>query len=235
MPHSSPATPCFPLIRNAFERSRAETVRPRPFPASTPTRRSYPPPAIQRRLKLTQFTVDQSKVAVFWNHVGGRRFVTYTNLLPGEYTLRIKAANKDGVWNEKGATLHISIKPPLWQTLWFRSLAIMSAVLLLVLLYFIRVHRIKVRNRHLEQAVAERTSELQQALAEVKTLAGMLPICASCKRIRDDEGYWQQVEVYIKEHSQADFSHSICPECTRELYPDFYDEIISHARSHRTS
>jgi len=61
--------------------------------------------------------------------------------------------------------------------------------------------------------------ELQEALARVKQLSGMLPICASCKKIRDDKGYWNQVEVYIRDHSEAEFSHGICPECKEKLYP----------------
>jgi nitrate/nitrite-specific signal transduction histidine kinase len=62
--------------------------------------------------------------------------------------------------------------------------------------------------------------ELQEALAKVKTLSGFIPICASCKKIRDDKGYWEQVEVYIRNHSEAEFSHGICPECFKKLYPD---------------
>jgi hypothetical protein len=52
------------------------------------------------------------------------------------------------------------------------------------------------------------------------SLTGFLPICASCKKIRDDKGYWEQVEVYIRDHSEAEFSHGICPECMKKLYPD---------------
>ena len=62
--------------------------------------------------------------------------------------------------------------------------------------------------------------ELSDALAAVKTLSGLLPMCASCKKIRDDTGYWQQVETYIKQHSNADFTHGICPECVKKLYPE---------------
>jgi PAS domain S-box-containing protein len=64
--------------------------------------------------------------------------------------------------------------------------------------------------------------DLEKALAQVKTLSGLLPICAKCKRIRDDKGYWEQIEVYIREHSEAEFSHSICPECAAEIYGEFY-------------
>ncbi len=66
------------------------------------------------------------------------------------------------------------------------------------------------------------TAKLQKALDNIKTLEGLLPICASCKNIRNDNGYWQQVEVYIREHSKAKFSHSICPDCARKLYSDYY-------------
>lgn len=64
--------------------------------------------------------------------------------------------------------------------------------------------------------------ELKDALYTVKTLRGFLPICASCKKIRDDAGYWNQIESYIQTHSEAQFSHSICPDCAKKLYPNFY-------------
>jgi hypothetical protein len=66
---------------------------------------------------------------------------------------------------------------------------------------------------------------LQKALTEVKTLSGMLPICSSCKKIRDDEGYWQQIEEYIRDHSEADFTHGICSDCVKDLYPEFYQKF----------
>jgi two-component system, response regulator PdtaR len=66
--------------------------------------------------------------------------------------------------------------------------------------------------------------ELQEALANVKLLRGLLPICAGCKNIRDEEGYWHQVEAYIRDHSEANFSHSVCPRCARTLYPDYFGE-----------
>ena len=64
-------------------------------------------------------------------------------------------------------------------------------------------------------------AELRKALTEIKQLRGILPICASCKKIRDDEGAWTQIESYIREHSEVEFSHGICPECIKKLYPDF--------------
>lgn len=76
--------------------------------------------------------------------------------------------------------------------------------------------------KRLEQERLTLISELREAISKVKQLSGLLPICASCKRIRDEKGSWQQVEVYVHAHSQADFTHSICPDCTKELYPDIY-------------
>ncbi len=63
--------------------------------------------------------------------------------------------------------------------------------------------------------------ELQNALKDIRTLSGLIPICASCKKIRDDKGYWNQVEQYIEERSDAQFSHGICPNCRDEIYPEY--------------
>ena len=67
-------------------------------------------------------------------------------------------------------------------------------------------------------------NELSNALAEVKTLRGFIPICSSCKKIRDDEGYWQQVEEYIRDRSNIEFSHGICPDCAKKIYPQLFDD-----------
>ncbi|MCP4219896.1 MAG: response regulator [bacterium] len=68
---------------------------------------------------------------------------------------------------------------------------------------------------------------LKDALSKVKLLSGLLPMCSNCKKIRDDGGYWQQVEEYIGRHSEAHFSHSLCPDCVRSLYPEIADKILS--------
>lgn len=75
--------------------------------------------------------------------------------------------------------------------------------------------------KRLEGEREEMIGELQKAISEVKTLTGLLPICAACKKIRDDNGYWQQVESYIGERTQAEFSHGICPDCFKKLYPEY--------------
>ncbi len=105
----------------------------------------------------------------------------------------------------------------------------------IVSIYFIEKRETKIlslSNMALKQEIEERKRveeerekliyELQQALEKVKTLSGLLPICSGCKKIRDDQGYWNQMEEYIRDHSEADFTHSICPECVKELYPELY-------------
>jgi len=96
--------------------------------------------------------------------------------------------------------------------------------------------KVKEQTKHLTKEIDERKqaeaekekliSELQVALSKVKTLSGLFPICSSCKKIRDDSGYWNQIESYIRDHSEAEFSHGICPECAKKLYPelDIYDD-----------
>jgi AmiR/NasT family two-component response regulator len=77
--------------------------------------------------------------------------------------------------------------------------------------------------RQLNAQLVARNQELQAALAEIKTLSGLIPICANCKKIRDDQGYWQQVELYISQHSSAEFTSTLCPTCIKKLYPELYN------------
>jgi DNA repair exonuclease SbcCD ATPase subunit len=95
--------------------------------------------------------------------------------------------------------------------------------------------QLEAQNVQLQQEIAERQraeaereqliGQLQEALANIKTLRGLIPICAACKKIRDDTGYWNQLEGYLHTHTEAEFSHGICPECVRRLYPDLADEM----------
>lgn len=74
-----------------------------------------------------------------------------------------------------------------------------------------------------EAALMKERDRLRDTLEQVRTLKGLIPICANCKKIRDDHGYWNQIESYIRAHSDAEFSHGICPECAKKLYPDLVD------------
>ncbi|OGW34087.1 MAG: hypothetical protein A2010_15615 [Nitrospirae bacterium GWD2_57_9] len=85
---------------------------------------------------------------------------------------------------------------------------------------FIGVARDVSRRVALEAEQEKLISELQDALAKVRTLRGLLPICSGCKKVRDDKGYWQQIEAYVSEHTEAEFSHGLCPDCVQRLYPE---------------
>ena len=285
-----------------------------------------------------------------WNYVGTKHTATYTNLDPGEYVFRVKASNNDGIWNEEGTAIRITITPPWWQTLWFRVilLAVMAGVVFWVYKWRVQARDLAAQRRmdtaltkernllrtlidnipdaiyvkdttyrktianladvhnmglqseaevlgkddfelfpkeladgfiaddrtviqtgqpvinreeyvideqgqkrwlvtskiplrdeegqtiglvgigrditERKKAEVERErliAELQDALADVKLLSGLVPICASCKKIRDDQGYWTQIESYIQDRSDAKFSHSICPDCAAKLYPNY--------------
>ncbi|TKB25900.1 response regulator [Desulfopila sp. IMCC35006] len=90
-----------------------------------------------------------------------------------------------------------------------------GSLLVRSILYAIERKKMMVEREKLRQ-------ELEDALERVKLLSGFLPICCSCKKIRDDKGYWQQIELYIMNHSDVEFSHGICEECSKELYPELY-------------
>jgi hypothetical protein len=81
------------------------------------------------------------------------------------------------------------------------------------------------QRRRAEQQREAVIQQLRHALAEVKTLSGLLPICANCKQVRDDRGYWNKLEVYVRDHSDAEFSHGICPVCSHKLYGAYADEV----------
>ncbi len=156
-----------------------------------------------------------------------RRYVSYTNLDPGEYLFKVKAANTDGLWDNYPTTLTIHIIPPFWMSRWFQFLVAFIFIAGTVILTRHRFLSLKQQQAVLRKEVEKKTrilrsqrDDLELALKKVQQLKGLLPICASCKKIRDDKGYWNEIELYIREHSEADFSHSLCPECFNELYPD---------------
>ena len=109
-----------------------------------------------------------------------------------------------------------------------------AIAIILIILYWNRRLSLEIKRREkveeeLSETIVARTLttvELQEALKKVKALSGLLPICADCKKIRDDSGYWHQVEVYFREHSEADFSHGICPECMEKHYPEIFSDKV---------
>ena len=89
-----------------------------------------------------------------------------------------------------------------------------------------------VERSSVERRLEEAIDELKDALASIKTLRGLLPICSVCKSIRDDKGYWNRLESYVRDHSSAEFSHSICPRCFKTHYPDQYGHLLRHRQAH---
>lgn len=85
--------------------------------------------------------------------------------------------------------------------------------------------RVEVGRRMVEMRseLAAKIEQLRQAVDQIKTLKGIVPICASCKNIRDDRGFWNRVETYVRDHTEAEFSHAVCPDCMKRLYPQFKD------------
>lgn len=109
--------------------------------------------------------------------------------------------------------------PTHWVVYIFCSGAVILIICTTILLYRRAMAKLMAQICRQRDDLEKSNENLSQALNEVKRLSGLLPICASCKKIRDDKGYWNQIELYIKNHSEAEFSHSICPECSERLYP----------------
>lgn len=103
-----------------------------------------------------------------WNYAGNRRFVTYTNLPSGNYIFGVKGSNNDGIWNEEGVSLKITIKPPFWNTWGFRGILLITITSTFIMVLQIRTYAIRRRNKELEERVEERTLELQQEIHERK-------------------------------------------------------------------
>jgi hypothetical protein len=173
-------------------------------------------------IHYTAFTYTRPERATFrfrlagfdrdWIDAGTKRVARYTKLPPGRFQFGVRAANADGVWNDAGAALSLVQKPQFHQMLPFRVLLVLAAVLAVVGGHRYRVRRLEARERELAVKVDE-------AVAQIKVLRGFLPICANSKKIRDDQGLFIQIESYLREHSYAEFSHSICPDCMQKLYP----------------
>ena len=87
-----------------------------------------------------------------------------------------------------------------------------------------RLNKEIANRKEAEEVLQEERNKLREALAQVNVLSGLIPICSSCKKVRDDKGYWNKIESYIRSHSELEFTHGICPECAKKMYSDFYKE-----------
>lgn len=153
----------------------------------------------------------------------------YPGLPGGHYRFEARAAQPGGAFGP-AVSLAFEVLPRWWRTWWALTLWGVAAAGLIFIVIRLRVASLAQSKLELEALVARRTEELRarngdltEALGRVKQLSGLLPICSCCKKIRDDKGYWNQLEHYISKHSEVDFSHGICPDCVGTLFPDFKD------------
>lgn len=162
------------------------------------------PEEIHFRFQLVGYDHD-------WVEAGAERKAVYTRIPPGDYEMMVSARAEGGTWGPP-TRLVLNRLPRFYQTRWFLLVSICAFAVLLWGLHRLRVHHLERHRRELQREVA-------QALEHIKVLHGMLPICSSCKSIRDDQGYWSGLETYIQDHSEAEFSHGMCPDCALEIYP----------------
>lgn len=169
--------------------------------------------------QLTEFTIIEAVGRLFWElflpadewSIFSARFVDSSSLgFRFEAQSRIRA--------KSGVEYHV-----LWSS---NAVRCEDETVEVILVTGIDITALKQAEHEKENLILD----LQAAMAKVKTLNGLLPICASCRKIRDDRGYWQQVEDYIRMHSDADFTHSICPDCAKRLYPEYAD-IWNHEKN----
>ncbi len=178
--------------------------------------------------------VDESKNSYSWKLEGlddnftkfsSAQEATYQRLPAGSYRFHLKAMNSKCIVTLKDSPVEFEIQTHYYESTLFHIILIVIGAFVIYLFIRFRIRQVQKRNLLLEHTVRHRTKDLEEALNNIKTLKGMIPICANCKKIRDDGGFWQQVEEYIAEHSEANFSHGICPDCVKELYPEIYDRI----------
>jgi hypothetical protein len=160
------------------------------------------PRRVRYRVRLEPYDAN-------WVEAADRREAYYTNLPPGRYRFAVSAAIDLGEFGAP-ALLEFTLPPRWHETRWFLALCAATLAGALAGAYSLRIRLLKRR----EAILAAR---VQEALAQVKTLSGLLPLCAWCKSIRDEEGHWKRVEVYVRERSEAEFTHGICPDCEAKL------------------
>ncbi|MDP8246321.1 MAG: two-component regulator propeller domain-containing protein [Candidatus Hinthialibacter antarcticus] len=175
------------------------------------------------RFVLLDYTVSSKNTLEYkmgdsndWMAINNSQEILFADMSPGKRKLIIRGANADGTLGSYTKELTVTVLPPYWMTWQFRTLAVFAVCILIYLGYKSRVRRIAKHNEELK-------NEVEEQIARLKILSGLMPICSYCKKVRDDTGYWNQVEAYIQAHSQAEFSHGICPECMEEHFSEFSD------------
>lgn len=170
--------------------------------------------------ETTHFRVRLAGYDRDWVDAGTRRAAYYTNLPPSTYRFEAAARTADGPWGAPRTLFEIRVPPRLYQRKLFWVFVAAAMFGLVGAAYGARIRAAKLREADLARRVVEE-------MARVKILRGLLPICAACKKIRDDKGYWNQIESFIHTHSEAEFSHGICPDCMHRLYPEYAEDPAS--------
>lgn len=153
--------------------------------------------------------VDPDGIVLYANPAAGKLFgKKEEELLDFPFGFPIISDESDDIIIRQGSTL-IAVALRVVEVKWLKKTA-----------FQLSLRDITERNRMKEER-EKLIKELQAAMENVKMLSGLLPICSSCKKIRDDDGHWNQLEVYIQNHSIATFTHGVCPECFSKLYPDY--------------
>ena len=181
-----------------------------------------------------------------WMKVSKERTVHFRDLHPGDYHFLLRTSYDGNEWSAP-KSMTFTIEPFFWQTMTFKvSLALLivaGSTLIGIQIVRSRYRRIMElqQRKHAEEKAAQleisnqelrkKQQELEEALTNVKTLSGFIPICANCHNIRDDKGFWERVEIYIQNRSEAKFSHSLCPKCVEKLYPDYSKKILDDQNS----
>lgn len=161
------------------------------------------PHRIRFRYRLVGFDPE-------WVEAGWRRRATYTHLPPGRYAFEVTARNENGAWHPEPATFRFEVEPFPWERDGFYVGVLGLLAALGWGIYRLRVAALVRRERELQRRV-------DAALAQVETLSPLVPICSECRKVRDDRGFWSQLEVYIAEHFDAKLSHGLCPSCADQF------------------
>jgi hypothetical protein len=223
-----PAPPQAHILQAAFGGRRLEppfgSLEPLPYDQGTVDFRVAAPSYLNDA--ELRFQVRLAGLEDAWRDLEGRQ-IHYPGLREGAYAFEVRAAQSAGSFGPP-ARLAFRVRPPWWRTVWAESLLGVAGALAVLALVKLRLAALARSRDALERLVAARTrelmvrnSELSEALGNVRQLSGLLPICAHCKKIRDDQGYWNQLETYLSSHAEVGFSHGICPECASEHFPEY--------------